>query len=83
MSDVDGRIRAFIVDSLLLGDESRAPAASESLLGSGIIDSTGVLELIEFIEEQFGIHVEETETIPQNLDSVENLVAYVGRKSGK
>lgn len=81
MSDVDGRVRAFIIDNFLFGDESRAPAASESLLETGILDSTGVLELIEFLEEQFDIRVEETETIPQNLDSVENLVAFVERKS--
>ncbi len=81
MSDVDERIEAFILDNFLFGDDTRMPAASDSLLQTGVIDSTGVLELIEFVEEHFGIRVEETETIPQNLDSIENLVSFIGRKT--
>ena len=46
----------------------------------GIIDSTGILELVSFIEEDFGIAVEDEELIPENLDSIKNVVAYLERK---
>ena len=48
----------------------------------GIIDSTGVLELVSFLEEQFGVTVEDEEMIPDNLDSLDNLAAYIARKQG-
>lgn len=81
MSDVQRTIEGFILDNLLLGDEARLPGPSESLVESGVIDSTGILELIEFLEAEFEISVDEAETVPENLDGVANLVAYVGRKT--
>lgn len=81
MADVQSRIEQFIVESLLLGDSSRMPGPADSLVESGVIDSTGILELIEFLEEEFGISVAESETVPENLNGVEALVAYVARKS--
>lgn len=83
MADVQATIEGFILDSLLLGDENRLPGPSESLVESGVIDSTGVLELIEFLEAEFEISVDEAETVPENLDGVANLVAYVGRKTAE
>lgn len=80
-TDVQGRLRAFIVDNYLFGDESRVPADSESLLESGVIDSTGILELIEFLESDLGISVDDSETVPENLDTIANLTAFVARKS--
>ena len=47
----------------------------------GIIDSTGILEVIFFLEENFGIKVEDEEMVPENLDSIDNLVAFVARKA--
>ncbi len=78
--DIYDKIAAFIVSSFLFGEETKKPADSESLIENGIIDSTGVLELIEFLESTFSIHVEETETIPQNLDSLSALVRFVSGK---
>lgn len=74
------RLREFILDSYLFGDAERMPADSDSLLQTGVLDSTGVLELIEFLEAEFDISVEESETVPANLDSVAGLVRYVGSK---
>lgn len=73
-------LRAFIEESYLFGDSSRMPADDESLLETGIIDSTGVLELIEFLEEEFGFSVEDTETVPENLGSIAGLTRYVSSK---
>lgn len=52
-----------------------------SFLDTGIIDSTGVLELVSFLEEQFDITVEDSELVPENLDSIDNLVRYLGTKN--
>lgn len=75
------RVQDFILDNFLFGDESRMPSQSDSLLQNEIIDSTGVLELIEFLEAEFQIQVDESETIPENLDSVENLIRFVSQKA--
>lgn len=74
------RVRGFVLDSLLLGDVARMPSDQDSLLESGVIDSTGILELIEFLEEAFGVHVADDETVPENLDGVDRVVAYVTGK---
>lgn len=73
-------VSKFIQSNFLFGDASRMPALGDSFMSAGVIDSTGILELIEFIESEFHIVVEEEETTPQNLDSIENVVAYVQRK---
>jgi len=78
---VRDRITGFIVSNFLFGDEDGAPAADQSLLVTGIVDSTGILELIEFLEEEFGIAVAESDTTPENLDSLDRLTAYVVRKT--
>ena len=80
MENVQGRIAEFVLDNLLFGDEGRMPTGGESLLDSGVIDSTGILELIEFLETEFGVHVEDDETVPENLDGIDRIAAYVERK---
>lgn len=72
----------FIVTNYLFGEGARAPQDDESLVEGGIIDSTGVLELIEFLESQFGIEVSDDDTVPRNLDTVANLTRFVLRKQG-
>lgn len=74
------QVRSFIVTNFLFGDTSRAPDDSESLLATGIVDSTGVLELVDFLETDIGVPVADHETVPANLDSIANLVAFVERK---
>ena len=75
------RISEFIVGNFLFGDQTRTPAADQSLLASGIVDSTGILELIEYLEEEFQLSVGEDETTPDNLDSINSLTAFVVRKT--
>lgn len=74
------QLREFIKQSYLFGDTERMPSDSDSLLQTGVLDSTGVLELIEFLEAEFAISVEESETVPANLDSISGLVRYVASK---
>ena len=73
------RVRAFLVDTFLLGDDDGF-ADDESLLDSGIVDSTGVMEVVAFLEESFGIEIDDDELIADNLDSVQRLAAFVARK---
>lgn len=77
MQDVRSRITSFIIDNFLFGDASRAPADDQGLLETGILDSTGVLELIQFLESDFGVVVLDTDTVPANLGSIANLTRYV------
>ncbi len=81
---MDGRIRAdlteFIVTNYLFGDVTQAPRDDTSLVEEGIIDSTGILELIEFLEYYFDIEVSETETVPENLGSISSLTSFVMSK---
>ena len=80
MGDVQERVEQFILDNLLLGDDARMPSAADSLIGSGVIDSTGILELIEYLEQEFDVEVGDTETVPENLDGIERITAFVQRK---
>lgn len=81
MLTVDARIEDFILSSFLFGDVERMPSRTESLLETGVIDSTGVLELIEFLESEFGLQVLDDESVPENLDSIDNLARFVAAKT--
>ena len=74
--DVTSTIRKFIIESFLF-EESEELDENTSFLETGIIDSTGILELVTFLEESFGIIVEDEELTPENLDSIANLVRYL------
>jgi acyl carrier protein len=84
---VDTQVRAdladFVVSNYLFGDSARMPCDEESLVEGGVIDSTGILELIEYLEAHFEIEVSETETVPENLGSIANLTKFViGKRAG-
>lgn len=75
-------VKDFIVENFLFGDES--PLENDtSFLESGVIDSTGILELIVFLEETYGIKVEDDELVPENLDSLLNVAQFVEQKIGE
>jgi acyl carrier protein len=78
---IESKIRAYIAENFLFGQTNEL-GVNESFLDKGIIDSTGILEIIMFLEEQFGIKVADSEMLPENLDSIANIVAYVTRKGG-
>ena len=72
-----------MLDNYLFTDDQSALNNSDSFLNKGIIDSTGILEVIYFLEEEFSIHVEDEEMVPENFDSVNNIVKYVEKKQAK
>ena len=76
---IEEQVRAYIVENFLLGNDQEL-SVSQSLLESGVVDSTGVLELVEFLEQSFGIEVQDADLVPENLDTVGNITAFVRRK---
>jgi acyl carrier protein len=75
-------IREYIQDRFMIGKSLNSLGDADPLLEKGILDSTGVLELVGFIEENFAFSVEDEELLPDNLGSVDNIVRYVDRKAG-
>ena len=73
-------IRQFVLDELLLGDTASMLDDGESFLETGTIDSSGVLEIVMFLEHNFQLTVQDRELVPENLDSVNRLVQFVMRK---
>ena len=78
---IENEIKSYIVENFMFSDNGNELAEDASFLEEGIVDSTGVLELVMFVEETFNITVEDPEIVPENFDSVGQLAAYVRRKS--
>ena len=78
--DLREKVRNYIIENFLFGDAEPLADDEMSLLDGGIIDSVGVMELVAFLEQDFGLNVADEELVPENLDSVANLVAFIGRK---
>ena len=79
--DIKQSIREFVETSFLFREGRERLRDNESLLGAGLIDSTGILELVSYLEAEFGIAVQDEEIVPENLDSVSQIVAYVEMKN--
>ena len=79
MSETKENIRAFVVENFLFGSDENLED-NTSFLDEGIIDSTGILELVSFLEDEFSIIVEDEELVPENLDSINNVTAYLVQK---
>ena len=78
MSHID-TVREFVIENFLFGDGQQLQDDT-SFMESGIIDSTGILELITFLEERYEIKIEDDELIPENLDNLQNVAQFVSRK---
>lgn len=78
---VEQKIRDYILENYLFTEDQDVLASADSFLEKGILDSTGILEIIYFIEDEFGVKVEDEEMVPENLDSVNNLVTFIGKKN--
>ena len=79
MRKMEDELRRFVVDNFLYGRDSRF-SDNESFIEMGIVDSTGMLELVGFLEKNYGIEVHDVDLIPQNLDSITLLVQFLRRK---
>ena len=76
-------LRRFVIDNFMFGLEETPLLDEDSFLELGLIDSTGVLELVAFLEERYGVHVQDDELIPENLDSLSSLEQFLNRKMEK
>ena len=77
---LEEQIRGYVLENYLFTDDQSALNSDDSFLEKGILDSTGILEVIYFIEDEFDVKVEDEEMIPENLDSVNRIVAYIQKK---
>ncbi len=78
---ISQNIKKFIIDNFMFGNETEKINPDDSFMENGIIDSTGILELIEFVEGYYGISIEDDELIPENLDSLDNISQFIIAKS--
>lgn len=76
----ESRIRDYILENYLFTNDQSMLDSNDSFLQKNILDSTGMLEVIYFLEDEFGIKVQDEEMVPENLDSVSRIVAFLGRK---
>ncbi|UWZ81921.1 acyl carrier protein [Occallatibacter riparius] len=81
LTQIDQDVEDFVVKNFLFGQQDGL-TPDESLLERGVLDSTGVLELIAFLEEHYAIKVEDDDVTPDNLDSVARISDFVSRKLG-
>jgi acyl carrier protein len=79
MEEIKLKVRNFVVENFLFGN-ANGLADDTSFLEAGILDSTGVLEVVAFMEQQFGVRVDDDELTPENLDSISSIGAFVSRK---
>lgn len=81
MAQLTRELRNFIIDNFMFGDASGFPLADDdSFIELGIIDSTGILELVGFLEQQYGIRVKDEDLVPENLDSLSRVACFVDSK---
>ena len=80
MTIVEQKLRQIVTETFLVGGEIGDLPGDASFIETGIVDSTGILQLVEFVEQEFNIKVDDEDLIPENLDSINRLVAFVERK---
>ena len=80
MDKMRERIKGYIIDNFLFGDE-KGLEDQTSFLDAGIVDSTGILELVDFLDNEFRIKISDDEILPENLDSINNIINFLDKKS--
>ncbi len=79
-TDVTTEVRSFIIERFLFGQDGDRLSNSDSFMERRLVDSTGILEVVMFLEERYGLSVADDELVPENLDSVERIAAFIARK---
>ena len=82
-NDILNRVRTFIEENFLFRSDVSDLANADSLLENGVMDSTGILELVAFLETDFSIQMSDAEIVPENLDSIAAIAAFLERKTTK
>ena len=76
----EDKIRLYVLENYMFTNDQSELSNDDSFLEKGILDSTGILEIINLLEDSFGITVEDDEMIPENLDSISNILRFIERK---
>ena len=79
-SEIVAKVKDYIEKNFVYDQETNLKV-DESLLDSGLVDSTGILEVVSFIEESFSVSIEDEEMVPDNLDSVDKIASFIVRKT--
>lgn len=77
------KVRNYVLENFLFSNDQALLANDDSFIKKGIMDSTGMMEMIYFLEDEFSIKISDNEMVPQNLDSVNNIVQFVAKKLAK
>jgi len=80
MNSIQSDVRNFVAENFLFGEDPESLQNDDSFLETGIIDSTGVLELVAFIEDHYSVEVDDDELVPENLDSINRLIDFIESK---
>jgi acyl carrier protein len=78
--DVETAIERFVIDEIMLGDSNTKIDPNESLISSGVLDSLALLRLIAFLEEQMGVSVDDSEVIPENFETINEIKSFIEKK---
>jgi len=76
------QVRDYLLENMLFSSDQSKLDDKESLLQKGVIDSTGILEIVNFLEATFAVTIKDTDLLPEHFDSVDNIVAFVARLTG-
>lgn len=79
MQDVQQRVKQFVVENFYVSDPTEV-APDTSLIATGLVDSTGMLEVIAFLESEYGFRIRDQEMVPDNLETIGRIAAFVERK---
>jgi acyl carrier protein len=79
--DTRQSVRRFLTENMMMEDGASIPDDA-SFLAQNLLDSTGVLELVDFLERELGVEIDDSEILPQNLDSLARIAAFIERKQG-
>lgn len=80
MQSIEEKVRTYIADNILFSSDGYPYSDDTSFLENGVVDSMNVMELVAYVEEAFGVKVEDSDIVPANFDSVQNLSSYLRRK---
>lgn len=79
-NEIQKQVREYVIENFVLGDEEDTFSDNQSFLDTGLIDSTGILEVIGYLEDEYEITIEDDEMVPENLDSVDRIARFVHAK---
>ena len=82
MTTVEHEVRTFLAENFSLGHDLNKLAGTQSLTERGFIDSVGIVEVLTFLETRYDIQISDDETVPENIDTIDNIVRFIEKKRG-